>query len=39
MITPKRRQELSLTGMALTAAGVATIAFALVRAWRRRRRR
>jgi nucleoside-diphosphate-sugar epimerase len=39
MITPKRRQELSLAGMVLTAVGLASVALAVVAAWRRRRRR
>jgi nucleoside-diphosphate-sugar epimerase len=38
MITPKRRQELTLTGMGVLAAGMAVGAFSLVRWWRRRRR-
>lgn len=38
MITPKRRQELTLGGMAFTAAGAAIGALSLVRSWRRRRR-
>jgi nucleoside-diphosphate-sugar epimerase len=38
MITPKRRQELTLTGMGVLAAGMAGGAFSLVRWWRRRRR-
>jgi hypothetical protein len=34
MITPKRRQELSLTAMAVAALGIAAGTFALVRRWR-----
>ncbi|MBA3288183.1 MAG: NAD-dependent epimerase/dehydratase family protein [Acidimicrobiia bacterium] len=37
MITPKRRQELSLSAMAVATVGGAVAAFSLSRAWRRRR--
>ena len=38
MVTPKRRQELSLGGLGVGALGLAAVAFSLVRRWRRRRR-
>jgi nucleoside-diphosphate-sugar epimerase len=38
MITPKRRQELSLTALAVALLGVAGGSIAVVRRWRRRRR-
>jgi nucleoside-diphosphate-sugar epimerase len=38
MITPKRRQELTLTAMAVAATGLAVGVFSLLRWWRRRRR-
>ena len=38
MITPKRRQELTLTGMVVAALGGATAVFTVARWWVRRRR-
>jgi len=37
MITPKRRQELALAGMAVSALGLGRVALSLIHRWRRRR--
>lgn len=37
MITPKRRQELALAGMAVGALGLGRVALSLLRRWKRRR--
>ncbi len=38
MITPKRRQEISLGGMVVVSVGVVALAVSLIRRWRRRAR-